>query len=112
MPSSGGVYHWATVTPGPRWGRPIGFFAGYWNWLAWIFGLASMCSITATTIVQMYALKHAELVVQPWQVFVVYTIVAWIGCFLVCAFNRFMPYLNQIGLFFIVAGFIVTFIVV
>lgn len=29
IPSSGGVYHWASVTPGKRWGRVIGFFAGY-----------------------------------------------------------------------------------
>ena len=25
VPSSGGVYHWASVTPGARWGRVIGF---------------------------------------------------------------------------------------
>jgi choline transport protein len=24
IPSSGGVYHWASVTPGPRWGRVVG----------------------------------------------------------------------------------------
>lgn len=24
IPSSGGVYHWASVTPGKRWGRVIG----------------------------------------------------------------------------------------
>jgi len=112
MPTSAGVYHWATVTPGKRWGRVVGFFAGYWNWLAWVFGLASMTSIVATTIVQMYALKHPDLVVQPWHVFIVYIILAWIACFLVCGFNRFMPYLNQIGLFFIVVGFVITVIVV
>lgn len=28
----------ASVTPGKRWGPTIGFFAGWWNWLAWIFG--------------------------------------------------------------------------
>ena len=45
IPSSGGVYHWASVTPGKRWGRVVGFFAGYWNWFAWIFGAASMSFI-------------------------------------------------------------------
>ena len=25
IPSSGGVYHWASVTPGKKWGRIIGF---------------------------------------------------------------------------------------
>lgn len=29
IPSSGGVYHWASVTPGKSWGRVVGFFAGY-----------------------------------------------------------------------------------
>ncbi|KAL2004547.1 hypothetical protein VTN00DRAFT_3432 [Thermoascus crustaceus] len=28
IPSSGGVYHWASVTPGRKAGRVIGFFAG------------------------------------------------------------------------------------
>lgn len=54
IPSNAGVYHWASVTPGPRWGRVIGFFAGYWNWLAWIFGATSMSSIFANTVIQMY----------------------------------------------------------
>lgn len=45
IPSSGGVYHWASVTPGKAWGRVIGFYAGYWNWLAWVFGSASMSFI-------------------------------------------------------------------
>lgn len=45
IPSSAGVYHWASVTPGPRWGRLVGFFAGWWNYLAWSMGTASMAAI-------------------------------------------------------------------
>lgn len=45
IPSSAGVYQWASITPGPKWGRVVGFFAGYWNWLAWVFGGASMSLI-------------------------------------------------------------------
>lgn len=45
IPSSAGVYHWATVTAGPKWGRSVGFFAGWWNTLAWVLGAASMTSI-------------------------------------------------------------------
>jgi amino acid transporter len=45
IPSSGGVYHWASVTPGKKWGRIVGFYAGYWNWLAWVFAAASMSFI-------------------------------------------------------------------
>lgn len=45
VPSSAGVYHWASVTPGPRWGRIVGFFAGWWNYLGWVMGAASMAAI-------------------------------------------------------------------
>lgn len=45
IPSSAGVYQWATVTAGPKWGRPVGFYAGWWNYLAWVLGAASMTSI-------------------------------------------------------------------
>ena len=48
IPSSAGVYHWATTTPGRKYGRVVGFFAGYWNWLAWVFGTASMSFICGT----------------------------------------------------------------
>lgn len=45
IPSSSGVYHWASVTPGPRWGRMVGFFAGWWNYFAYTMGAASMAAI-------------------------------------------------------------------
>jgi len=41
IPSSGGVYHWASVTPGPKYGRVVGFFCGSLNFFGWIFDLAS-----------------------------------------------------------------------
>jgi hypothetical protein len=37
MPTSGGVYHWASVTAG-TWGRSIGFFCGALNFFGWVFG--------------------------------------------------------------------------
>ena len=147
IPSSAGVYQWATVTPGPRWGRVVGFFAGYWNWLAWVFGAASMAlifvrndlacfSISPLTnfylveyhhsdvskvyyvksIRQLndprYALKHPDFTPQAWHVFVTYIIATWTACAMVCLFNRAMPYLNEIGIFFVLAGFVITIIVV
>lgn len=70
-----------------------------------------MCSIMGNTIVQMYALNHPEFEAKAWHVFIVYIIVTWLACLSVCFFNRAMPYLNNIGIFFIVMGFIVTVIV-
>lgn len=111
IPSSAGVYHWATVTPGKRWGRPVGYFAGWWNYLAWVFGAASMSSIIGSTVVQMYGLNHPDFVAESWHVFIVYLIITWLACLSVCFFNRAMPYLNNIGIFFILAGFFITIIV-
>ena len=59
-----------------------------------------------------WALKHPTFLTQPWHIFVVYILIAWIACFLVCSFNRLMPYLNQLGLYAVIVGFIVTVIVV
>lgn len=70
-----------------------------------------MSSILGNTIVQMYGLNHPDFVAKPWHVFVVYIIVTWMGCLTVCFFNRAMPYVNQVGIFFIVAGFFITIIV-
>ncbi|KAI6306189.1 hypothetical protein MCOR34_008157 [Pyricularia oryzae] len=113
IPTAAGVYHWASVTPGsPRWGRLIGYFAGWWNYLAWVAGAASMASILGNTIVQMYALNHAEFSPQPWHVFVVYLAATWIACAAVCLANRAMPHLNSLGIVLILAGILITVTVV
>ncbi|KAA8571196.1 hypothetical protein EYC84_000532 [Monilinia fructicola] len=51
MPSSAGVYHWASITPGPKYGRICGWFAGWWNTFAWICGAATMSSIASNVAV-------------------------------------------------------------
>ncbi|KKY18208.1 putative choline transport [Phaeomoniella chlamydospora] len=112
IPSSGGVYHWASVTPGKKWGRVVGFFAGYWNCLAWIFGSASMSSIGGNMCVQMYAAMHPDFVPEAWHVFVAYIFITWIACATVCLFNKAMPYTNSLGVFFILTGVFITIVVV
>lgn len=52
VPSSGGVYHWASVTAGPKYGRMLGFFTGSLNFFGWIFDLASIISIPANVVVR------------------------------------------------------------
>lgn len=112
MPSSAGVYHWASVTPGPRWGRAVGFFAGWWNCLAWMLGAASMTSIFGNSAVQMYAIHHPGFTAQSWHVFVVYVIFTWVACFAVIFGSALMPALNKGGAFCVVAFFVVTVVVV
>ncbi|KAM0321715.1 hypothetical protein ACHAQA_009954 [Verticillium albo-atrum] len=112
IPSSAGVYHWASVTPGPRWGRSVGFFAGWWNYLAWVLGLASMSSIFGNTVVQMYALNHPGFEAQPWHVFVAYLLSTWLACAVVCLANKAQPALDKFGIVAILGGFLITVIVV
>jgi choline transport protein len=104
------VYHWASVTAGP-YGRLCGWFAGWWNFLAWVLGLTGSCQIMAIMVVSMYALFHPDYVIQRWQVFIAYQITLWSTCFIVLYLNRALPTLESIGGFLTVAGGIVTILV-
>ena len=110
MPSSGGVYHWASITAG-KYGRVGGWFAGWWNFFAWIFAYASTTQIAAAQLVSMYAVSHPAFVMQRWHVFVTYLIINWMACFCMLYANRILPVMEKAGVFFIVAGVAITIIV-
>ncbi|KAH8693271.1 choline transporter [Talaromyces proteolyticus] len=110
MPSSGGVYHWASVTAG-RYGRVCGWFAGWWNFIAWIFGAASTAQIVGAQTVSMYALFHPDFDIQRWHVFVAYLICTWVCCLLVALANRAVPTIESLGGFLVLAGVFVTILV-
>ncbi|KAL1304537.1 hypothetical protein AAFC00_003519 [Neodothiora populina] len=111
IPSSSGVYHWASVTAGKKYARIVGFFAGWWNFFAWIFGSASMSSILANQILAMWGLYHPDYVAERWNVFIVYLILTWSCCACVLFANRALPWINNLGLFFILAGCLVSVLV-
>lgn len=104
------VYHWASITAG-RYGRVCGFFAGFWNSLAWILGAASMSAILGQQTVSMYALMHPGFVPQAWHIFVSFIICTWLCCCIVLFMNRFLPHIGNLGMFFILAGVLITIIV-
>ncbi|KAF2191466.1 choline transporter [Zopfia rhizophila CBS 207.26] len=110
MPSAAGVYHWASITAGKH-GRVCGWFAGYWNVLAWIFGAASMSAILGNQLVSMYAIVHPALETKAWHVFITYIIVTWICCSIVLFSNRSLPGISKLGMFLILGGVLVTIIV-
>lgn len=112
MPSSGGVYHWASITPGAKWGRVLGFFTGSLNFFGWIFDLASIVSIPANVLVQMYAVFHPDFIIKPWHTYVTFVLITWLCTAFVIFCNRLLPYLQHAGLFLIVVGGLVTIIVV
>ncbi|KAF7186907.1 Choline transport protein [Pseudocercospora fuligena] len=110
--SSGGVYHWASVTPGPRYGRVVGFFAGSLNFFGWIFDLAAIAQIPANVLVQMYAVFHDDFVIEAWHTYVAFVAILWLVTFFIIFCNKLIPFLQHIGLFLILAGGMVTIIVV
>ncbi|KAH0541566.1 hypothetical protein FGG08_003978 [Glutinoglossum americanum] len=112
IPSAGGVYHWASITPGPKYGRALGFLTGSLNFFGWIFDLASITQIVSNVTVQMYAVYHPSLVIEAWHVYIAFLIITWAGCAFVIFGNRLIPYIQDVGLFLVIAGGIVTVIVV
>jgi choline transport protein len=104
------VYHWASITAG-KYGRPCGYFAGWWNFLAWVFGAASISSILANQTVSMYALFHPEFVAKSWHVFISYLICTWLCCLTVMFGNKALPMVGNLGGFLIIAGVLICIIV-
>jgi choline transport protein len=93
-------------------GRVLGFFAGSINFFGWMFDLASIAQIEASVGVQMYAVFHPDLVIEPWQVYITYVMLT-VVCVTFCIFyNRWIPKLQDAGLFLIVGGGLITIIVV
>ncbi|KJR87473.1 choline transport protein [Sporothrix schenckii 1099-18] len=108
MPSSGGVYHWATMVAGPRLGRPVGFFTGWLNFAAWLFGLASLVQVAANTVVQLYATYHPAFASQAWHVYVAYLGVLWLSTACVVLANGLVPHTQSAGMVLVLAGGLAT----
>jgi len=59
----------------------------------------------------MYAIYHADYIIKPWQIFVTLTVINWLCVGATVFFNRYLPYLQQFGLFIVLVGGLVTIIV-
>jgi hypothetical protein len=59
----------------------------------------------------MYALFHPQYMFQKWHVFITYVMVSWICCSVVAFANHALPALNNIGLFLIISGVVISIIV-
>ncbi|KAK3943711.1 amino acid transporter [Diplogelasinospora grovesii] len=113
VPTAGGVYHWATIAGGPKWGRILGFFTGWINFYGWMFDLAALVQITANISVNMYVVYHQDTYTyEPWQVYIAYLLVLWIATAVVIFANRIVPHTQNLGMFFVIVGGIVTIIVI
>ncbi|CCU74660.1 choline transport protein [Blumeria hordei DH14] len=104
IPSSAGIYHWASVTPGPRYGRIFGWFAGWWNTSAWICATASVSSIFGQMAVTLYSMYHPDYVMQRWHIVLGYQIATWLSVGFVLFADKVLPLISNIGLFSILIG--------
>ncbi|EMC99728.1 hypothetical protein BAUCODRAFT_30112 [Baudoinia panamericana UAMH 10762] len=89
LPSSANVYHWSSVTAG-KYGKVVSFYAGWWNFLAWIFGTSSTSLFAAETIIALYSTYHPEYALQRWHIFICYVVVTWINLSIVLFGQRFL----------------------
>jgi amino acid transporter len=111
MPTAGGVYHWASVTPGVKYGRVLGFFAGSINFFGWFFDFASITQIASNVAVQLYAIFHPDLVIEAWHVYIAYLLITLLVT-LTCIFaNGTIPTLQHAGMMIVIIGGLVTIIV-
>src|SRR5438876_99917 len=59
----------------------------------------------------MYLVFHPEVQPHPYQIFIAYEIVCALACSFVLFQNRLLPFLNRVGLTFILCGVFVTIVV-
>lgn len=57
---------------------------------------------------QMYALFHPDFTPEKWHVLMAYIACSWTCCLFVMFGNRVLPKINDLGLFFIVAGVVIS----
>ncbi|KAL9114141.1 MAG: hypothetical protein Q9227_001913 [Pyrenula ochraceoflavens] len=91
----GAVYHWASVTGGPRYGRICSWYAGWWNFFAWTVATASDSLFAANAIIGIYNLYHPDYKPQRWQIFIVYVIVTWMTCSVVLFAQRVIAHVSN-----------------
>lgn len=90
----------------------MGFFAGWISFFGWIFDFAAIIQITASVALALYTVYNPDLVIQPWHVYVAYLLILWLCVAIVIFGNRIIPYLQDLGLFLVLAGGLITIIVV
>ncbi|KAF2268249.1 putative amino acid transporter [Lojkania enalia] len=111
IPSAGGVYHYASVTPGAKYGRVLGFFTGSLNFFGWIFDYASITQIASNVSVQLYAIFHPDLIIEPWHVYIAYVLITLLITSICIFANRSSPGLQHVGMLLVIVGGLVTIIV-
>ena len=77
----------------------------------WIFAPTSTGVIIGNCTVQMYASTHPGFIAQRWHVFVAHLVITWCSISLILFANRALPAINNLGVFLLITGLVVTIIV-
>jgi choline transport protein len=77
-----------------------------------MFDLAAIVQIEASIAVQLYAVYHPDLDIKGWHTYVAFILLTWICSTFCIFFNRLIPKLQDLGLFLVLGGGIITIIVV
>ncbi|KAF7544828.1 hypothetical protein G7Z17_g9643 [Cylindrodendrum hubeiense] len=107
MPSSSGLYQYSTVASGPKWGRMVGFYTGWWNYFQWLVGSVSMGFVVAQQILGTYAFANPNYTQQSWHVFLVFLAALWSAYAMIMFANRTMPLLHNVGVVLVLGGLII-----
>lgn len=110
IPSSSGVYQWAAVAAG-KYGRVCGWFAGWWNFFAWVIAYVGTAEIVAEITVAMYALFHEDFIYQRWHIFVSYLLIVLVSTLIALFWNRALPKFEFVGGVLVIVGVFLTILV-
>lgn len=77
-----------------------------------MFGLASLVQVSANAGVQLYATYTDDYTPSAWHVYVAYLIVLWLSTLAIIIANRQIPHTQNLGLFLVFFGGLVTIIVI
>lgn len=76
-----------------------------------MFDLAALTQITANISINLYTVYNPDYNFEPWHTYVAYILITLLSMFFVIFANRAVPWTQNVGMFFVIVGGIVTIIV-
>lgn len=111
-PTAGGQYHWAAVASWKSTRRAVSYITGWINLAAWVCLAGANCLLVSGIIMSYAELVNPTFEPKPWQRFLLYIAIGAIAFSYNLFANRFLSHLNKYNMFFTLAGFIISLIVI
>ncbi|SCZ87486.1 BZ3500_MvSof-1268-A1-R1_Chr2-2g04952 [Microbotryum saponariae] len=103
-PSSGGQYHWVALLSPPGRAPLFAFIEGWIACAGWVALVATASSLAGQLVTGMVALAHQDVVVQRYQIFIVYVAYALLAFASNLWGHKILPIINQAALSWSLAG--------